>query len=86
MFYCVHVNPIASLLSIDTWFGHNVYVFLSTIKEAIQMSDNKQKIIYTHTDEAPLLATASLLPIIRRFTAAADIEVELNDISVAAQC
>jgi isocitrate dehydrogenase len=49
------------------------------------MSDNKQKIIYTYTDEAPLLATASLLPIIRRFTATADIDVELSDISVAAR-
>jgi isocitrate dehydrogenase len=49
------------------------------------MSDNKQKIIYTHTDEAPLLATASLLPIIRKFTAAANIEVALSDISVAAR-
>jgi isocitrate dehydrogenase len=49
------------------------------------MSDNEQKIIYTFTDEAPLLATASLLPIIRRFTAAAGIEVELSDISVAAR-
>ncbi|MBX2836861.1 MAG: NADP-dependent isocitrate dehydrogenase [Gammaproteobacteria bacterium] len=49
------------------------------------MSDNKQKIIYTLTDEAPLLATASLLPIIRTFTAAADIDIELSDISVAAR-
>ncbi|MFT4653497.1 MAG: isocitrate dehydrogenase [Kangiellaceae bacterium] len=49
------------------------------------MSDNKQKIIYTYTDEAPLLATASLLPIIRRFTAAANIDIELSDISVAAR-
>jgi len=49
------------------------------------MSDNKQKIIYTSTDEAPLLATASLLPIIRTFTSAAGIEVELSDISVAAR-
>ena len=49
------------------------------------MSDNKQKIIYTCTDEAPLLATASLLPIVRKFTAAAGIEVELTDISVAAR-
>lgn len=49
------------------------------------MSDNKQKIIYTCTDEAPLLATASLLPIIRTFTSAAGIEVELSDISVAAR-
>jgi len=49
------------------------------------MSDNKQKIIYTYTDEAPLLATASLLPIIRKFAASAEIDVELSDISVAAR-
>ncbi|MDB3935852.1 NADP-dependent isocitrate dehydrogenase [Granulosicoccus sp.] len=49
------------------------------------MSDNKQKIIYTLTDEAPLLATASLLPFIRTFTSAAGITVELSDISVAAR-
>ncbi len=49
------------------------------------MSDNKQKIIYTFTDEAPLLATASLLPIVRKFTAAAGIDIETSDISVAAR-
>ena len=41
------------------------------------------KITYTHTDEAPALATASFLPILRAFTAAADVEVELRDISLA---
>jgi len=41
------------------------------------------KIVYTLTDEAPALATASLLPIIRAFTAAADVEVEVRDISLA---
>ena len=41
------------------------------------------KIIYTHTDEAPALATASLLPIVAAFAAAADVEVELRDISLA---
>src|SRR5256886_14359734 len=41
------------------------------------------KIIYTHTDEAPALATQSLLPIVRAYAAAADIEVELRDISLA---
>ncbi len=41
------------------------------------------KIIYTHTDEAPALATASLLPIVEAFAAAADVEVELRDISLA---
>jgi len=49
------------------------------------MADKKQKIIYTLTDEAPLLATASLLPIIRTFTSAAGIDIELRDISVAAR-
>lgn len=43
------------------------------------------KIIYTKTDEAPALATYSLLPIINAFTKAADIEVELSDISLAAR-
>lgn len=43
------------------------------------------KIIYTLTDEAPLLATCSLLPIIRSFTSCADIEIEESDISVAAR-
>jgi isocitrate dehydrogenase len=41
------------------------------------------RIIYTHTDEAPALATASLLPIVTAFAAAADIEVQLRDISLA---
>jgi isocitrate dehydrogenase len=40
-------------------------------------------IIYTKTDEAPALATYSLLPVIRAFTNAADIDVELRDISLA---
>ncbi|MFN2561168.1 MAG: NADP-dependent isocitrate dehydrogenase [Jatrophihabitans sp.] len=41
------------------------------------------KIIYTHTDEAPALATQSLLPIIEAFAAPAGVEVELRDISLA---
>ncbi|MGY6650520.1 NADP-dependent isocitrate dehydrogenase [Wenyingzhuangia sp. IMCC45574] len=41
------------------------------------------KIIYTKTDEAPALATYSLLPIIKAFTNKADIEVETRDISLA---
>jgi isocitrate dehydrogenase len=41
------------------------------------------KIIYTHTDEAPALATQSLLPIVRAFAAAAGVEIELRDISLA---
>ncbi len=41
------------------------------------------KIVYTQTDEAPALATQSLLPILRAYAAAADIEIELRDISLA---
>lgn len=40
-------------------------------------------IIYTHTDEAPALATYSLLPIFSAFTQAANIEIEASDISLA---
>ncbi|MGO2665204.1 NADP-dependent isocitrate dehydrogenase, partial [Mycetocola reblochoni] len=40
-------------------------------------------IIYTHTDEAPLLATYSFLPIVERFAATAGIDVETRDISLA---
>ncbi len=43
----------------------------------------KPTIIYTQTDEAPALATHSLLPIVRAFTAPAGIEVETRDISLA---
>ena len=41
------------------------------------------KIIYTHTDEAPLLATYSLLPILSAYAATAGVEVETRDISLA---
>ena len=47
------------------------------------MSDDALKIIYTKTDEAPALATRSLLPILRAFTASAGIEYDLQDISLA---
>jgi isocitrate dehydrogenase len=49
------------------------------------MTTQKAKIIYTLTDEAPALATYSLLPIVNTFTAAADVEVETSDISLAAR-
>lgn len=49
------------------------------------MTNRKSTIIYTKTDEAPMLATYSFLPIIRRFASEADIEVEVSDISLAAR-
>ncbi|MBS0123495.1 NADP-dependent isocitrate dehydrogenase [Thetidibacter halocola] len=47
------------------------------------MSDTTPDIIYTKVDEAPELASASLLPIIRSFAAAADVSVGTKDISLA---
>lgn len=47
------------------------------------MKDNSSTIIYTETDEAPALATLSLLPIIRTFTDAAGVAVETRDISLS---
>ncbi|MGA5465552.1 NADP-dependent isocitrate dehydrogenase [Mycobacterium sp. NPDC050041] len=49
------------------------------------MSAEKPTIIYTLTDEAPMLATYAFLPIIRTFTEPAGINVETSDISVAAR-
>src|SRR5215470_7138940 len=49
------------------------------------MTNTRSKIIYTYTDEAPALATHSLLPIIQTFAAACDVTVETRDISLAAR-
>src|SRR5690554_4125892 len=47
------------------------------------MAPIKSNIIYTLTDEAPMLATHSLLPVIRAFGSQAGIEIETRDISLA---
>ncbi len=47
------------------------------------MSEQKSTIIYTETDEAPALATYSLLPIIEAFCKASDVAVEIRDISLS---
>jgi isocitrate dehydrogenase len=49
------------------------------------MAADKTKIIYTLTDEAPLLATAAFLPIVQAFASPAGIDVVPKDISVAAR-
>mgnify|MGYP001942618003 FL=1 len=48
-----------------------------------KMTTESSKIIYTITDEAPALATHSLLPIIQAFTASSGIDVDTRDISLA---
>ncbi len=47
------------------------------------MAEQKPTIIYTETDEAPALATCSLMPIIKAFTEVSDINVEIRDISLS---
>jgi isocitrate dehydrogenase len=49
------------------------------------MAASKSQIIYTLTDEAPMLATAAFLPLVRNFVAQANIDVVASDISVAAR-
>jgi isocitrate dehydrogenase len=49
------------------------------------MSNDTVKIYYTKTDEAPALATYSFLPIVRKFTDTANIEIESKDISLASR-
>jgi isocitrate dehydrogenase len=49
------------------------------------MAAGKSKIVYTLTDEAPLLATTAFLPIIRTFTGPAGVEIDKADISVSAR-
>ena len=47
------------------------------------MPSDRHTIIYTHTDEAPALATRSLLPVVNAFTDVAGVRVALRDISLA---
>ncbi|WP_103865849.1 NADP-dependent isocitrate dehydrogenase [Aquimarina sp. I32.4] len=49
------------------------------------MGVDNSKIVYTKTDEAPALATYSFLPIVKKFTKAANINIETKDISLAAR-
>merc|ERR1711935_1297538 len=55
----------------------------SVMKLTLSRAMSSSTIIYTHTDEAPALATYAFLPIIRKFTDPAGLTVELSDISVA---
>src|ERR1700712_4160567 len=48
-----------------------------------RMADAMTRIVYTQTDEAPALATWSLLPIVRAFAGAAGVDVQLRDISLS---
>ncbi|WP_108868259.1 NADP-dependent isocitrate dehydrogenase [Aquimarina aquimarini] len=49
------------------------------------MGVDNSKIVYTKTDEAPALATYSFLPIVKKFTKTANINIETKDISLAAR-
>lgn len=63
----------------------NVTPTSSRLNRLFASSNDKPKIIYTLTDEAPALATFSLFPIIKKFAEKKGIDVELSDISLAAR-
>ncbi len=89
--YVPHITRRNSRLSAHRYLGESAYPvhleILCTLskEESYPEMPNRSKIIYTFTDEAPALATYSLLPIIKAFTAPADISVETRDISLAAR-
>ena len=56
---------------------------LNLLQPKTLIMSQKEKIIYTKTDEAPMLATYSFLPIIEAFTKAAGVSLETRDISLA---
>jgi isocitrate dehydrogenase len=61
----------------------NKLSFFHSYNRIYKNMSNTSKIIYTKTDEAPMLATYSFLPIVQAFTASAGIDVETRDISLA---
>jgi isocitrate dehydrogenase len=67
---------------VQGWFGVERAELNQIFKEEKVMA-KADKIIYTKTDEAPMLATYSFLPIINAFSKAAGVTVELRDISLA---
>ena len=70
------------LLYSDSWYIlSDLYKIVGQYRyqESLHMNNETPKIIYTLTDEAPLLATCSLLPIIRTFASGAGIEITKNE-------
>ena len=64
--------------------GHGLHYGVGSQRKDCPMSDqNTPDIIYTKVDEAPELASASLLPIIQKFAAAAGVSIGTKDISLA---
>src|SRR5262245_58440933 len=63
--------------------GYAIAASFSNRPEGQAMTKTSSKIIYTYTDEAPALATHSLLPIIQTFAGTCDVTVETRDISLA---
>jgi isocitrate dehydrogenase len=85
------VQPTSSRRVLDFWLNERSQsAYLRTSRFCARSARERQlymstrsKIIYTFTDEAPALATYSLLPIVEAFAASADIAVEIRDISLA---
>ena len=63
----------------------SLHLVILPVQFGEKMTTDTSKIIYTKTDEAPALATYSLLPILNAFSSAAGVSVESSDISLAAR-
>jgi isocitrate dehydrogenase len=66
----------------SSWLSATDALFITSPSSTSDMSTSP-KIIYTLTDEAPALATYSLLPIVKAFTRSSNVAVETRDISLA---
>lgn len=64
-------------------YGLILYICIDFLRIKKTKYMSKSKIIYTLTDEAPMLATYSFLPIVQAFSSSANIDVETRDISLA---
>merc|ERR1719188_1073777 len=53
------------------------------VSQVSRSKSNAKTIMYTYTDEAPMLATHAFFPIVKAFCHHADVDVQLKDISVA---
>ena len=61
------------------------HITITPLPQAVRGLATDAKILYTYTDEAPMYATHSLLPVIRSFTKRVGVKVEKIDLSFAAR-
>lgn len=84
-FHTTHHTPFRPLLQLPTLDPPSLHNSFNASTQAYRLFSTKTKILYTYTDEAPMYATHSLLPIIQSFTRRVGVEVEKVDLSFTAR-